>query len=231
MTYIPIVIVVALSIGIVVYMNIKRKQALSSFNADEEYKNAPVFINELMAEHFAQIKAQMKDKPVDAFTQCLPITNLKKQAAGVAVTAAKTVAWAAIGVKARYQTADHACYLVLSGTELHYLFFEEGSLKEHLVLDQYRMGQASIEKISTTDKVTRMGSAGGKTTAKLKLNIDDKPMEILFYDRVTRAPHDGGGIIRKDFYLIHAKYSIIGKYFTEQLHIKYPALALGHTLA
>lgn len=230
MTYLPIIIVVALSIGIVVYMNIKRKQALSNFNAEEEYKNAPAFINELMAEHFAKIKTQLRDKPVDAFTQCLHITNLKKQAAGVAVTAAKTVAWAAVGVKARYHTADHACYLVLSGTDVHYLFFEEGDLKEHLVLDQYRMGQASIEKISTTDKVTRLGTAG-KITAKLKLDIEGKPMEILFYDRVVRAPHDGGGIVRKDFFILHAKYSIMGKYFAEQLNIKYPALALSSILA
>jgi len=223
--YIPIILVFAISIGLVVYMNIKRKKALSNFDVTKEYVNAKTYLGELTNDSLLPVKEQMMAMPIDAITQCLPITNLKSQAASLAATAAKTVAWAAVGVKARYQKAEHACFLVLSGKQLHYLFFEEGAIKQHLIFDETRLGMASLENISNVDRVSRMGSAN-KMTTKLKLTIDDKPMEILFYDRIVQSPSGMMSMMGKDFYVLSAKYEIMGKYFAEKLAEAYPMLLL-----
>ncbi len=221
--FIPIALVFAASFGIFLFTNYKKKRSLKNFDADAEYKNAPQFLKEFCANQLSSVPKQMNGFSIDAITECAHITNLQKQAANATITAVKTLGWAAIGVKAKYQTAQNTSYLVLSGNSLHYLFYEEGEIKQHLVLDEYRMQNAKIEQTSGLDKVARMGSVAGRKTQKLIFDIDGKSMEILFYDRIANAPE--GMLNGTDFHLLHAKGEIIGKHFVENIKTTYPSLS------
>ena len=219
---IPIALVFACSLGVMFFLNLRRKKALASFDTETEYRNAELFLNNLYENQLSDIKKQMNTATIDAITQCAFLTNIKNQAAGVTVNAAKSIAWAAIGVKAKYKRAEHACFLVLSNKSLHYLFFEEGTIKQHLVLDELRMQSAKIETVSAIDRVTRLGSSLHTKTLKLGLDIDNRPMEILFYNTIYQTPN--GMITGKDFFILQEKCAIVGKHFVEKLKAVYPSL-------
>ena len=201
-----------------------RKRALGDYNADNQMHRAEEITQEVINGPLAAIKRQIGTGNVDAVTQCAHITTIGKQATGLAITAAKTVAWAAVGVKAKYRTADHACYLALSGDDLHYLFFEESELKEHLVLDQYRLANARLEGVSGADKVTRMSSITGMKSQKLSFDIEGKKMEILFFGAITRAPEGVFGGFGKQAMKNMEDFKVAGRYFKEKLARRYPHL-------
>lgn len=224
-TIIMVALMMCLSLGYMYFMNARRKRLLGDYNVENQYHHAAELLPEVLNGPLDSVKKQMKDKPVDAITQCMHITNIGKQAASAAITAAKTVAWAAVGVKARYNAADHACYLVLSGDDLHYLFFEEGDMKEHLILDKYRLMDASLGKTSGTDKITRMSSAVGMQSQKIVLDIDGKKMEVLFYNRIVRTPEGTLSFASKNVFKTQVNLEIMGRYFKEQLGKKYAHLS------
>jgi|GEM_PF-191496 len=224
-TIVMIVCMLVLSAGFILFMNSRRKKLLGDYNAENQYHRADEILREVVNGPLSDIREQMKGQPVDAVTECMHITNIGRQAASAAMTAAKTVAWAAVGVKARYRAADHACYLVLSGDDLHYLFYEEGEIKEHLVFDQYRLANAKLEQTSGTDKVTRMSSAMGMKSQKLVLDLDGEKMEVLFYNRINRLPHGPLPFTDRNVFRTQVNFEIMGRYFKEQLGKKYIQLA------
>lgn len=228
---IAIVVLALLGYGLVFYfMHKKRKEALAKYDHPGAYKEAPQLLREFMNDRFAPLASQMRGAAIDAFTQCAYITSLAGKAKSAAATAAKTVAWAAVGVKARYREADHAAYLVLSGDDLHYVFFEEGSVKEHLVFDQLRLLQANPGVLNKTEKVTRMGAVMGRKTHKLVLDIDGKKMDLIYYDAIERYPDSVIGYSKNTFDTM-ARFRLLGGYFKEKLSAKYPHLNPQHSIA
>lgn len=220
-------ILIALSIIIVglTYMlvtNKKRKRALRNFNADIEYKNAPSYMASLCSHELVEVKIQMKELPIDAITQCVHISHRKNESLPLASNALNTDANDADGVNPKYHVAQHVSYLVLSGKELHYLFYEEGDIREHFVLDESRMRNARLEQVSGMDKLRKTHSICRKKLNKLHFNIDSGSMEILFYETITDAPE--GSLQEKNTFIPQAKNALIGKYFKDQLKIKYPSL-------
>ncbi len=208
----------------------KRKAMQQSYNVDSEYSRAKDIMRDLVdSGDFAEIKEQMGDKPIEAVTECAYITDLGKQAGNLLGTAAKTVAWAAVGVKARYREADNVCYLVLSNDEIHYLLFVESEVEEHLVFDRNRIQNAVLKEVSAKDNVTRFSKVLGRKTKKLSFDLDGKPLSILFFDRISRSPGgvntaDVTKVFSGDYSKTLVDYEVMGKYFLEQLTLKYPYL-------
>ncbi|WP_118975396.1 hypothetical protein [Taibaiella koreensis] len=223
-TIIIVAVMVSLSVAYIIFMNARRKKLLGDYNADNQYHRAAELLPSIMSDRLDQIRHQMNGNAVDAITECAHITNIGQQAASAAITAAKTVAWAAVGVKAKYRTADHASYLVLSGDDLHYILFQEGELSDHQVFDRYELSTAKLDRTSASDKVTRMGSAMGRKTQKLTLDKEGKKMEILFYDRITRLPGGPLSPFSGDVFKTMVDFEIMGKYFKERLGNKYHQL-------
>ncbi len=207
-----------------IYMSKKSKGIMEKYNQPEYYKNAPTYLDEFMNDRFDLIKKQMQGAPIDAFTQCAYITTLSNKAKSVAATAAKTVAWAAVGVKARYNEADHAAFLVLSGEELHYIFFEEGEAKQHLIFDRLRLLNAKKGELSSTEKVTRVSSLMGRTNHKLIIDIDGESIDLIYYDKVERYP-DSTLVMEKSAFDTMGKFKLMGTYFKDQFYKKYSHLS------
>ncbi len=206
------------------FMNKKRKESLDKYNDPNMYGQAPQLMNELLADRFAVLSKQMQGAPVHAITQCAYITSLSDKAKAAATTAVKTLAWAAVGVKARYNEADHAAYLVLSNEELHYIFFEEGQAKEHLVFDRNRLMSAAVGSLSNTEKVTRMGSVAGRNNHKLSLDIEGKQVDLIYFDSLERYP-DSVLAYEKNAMDTMGKFKLMGSYFKDKLYAAYPHLS------
>ncbi|MCZ4244125.1 hypothetical protein [Pedobacter punctiformis] len=210
--------------GFIYFMMKKRREALQKYDNPEAYKQVPQIMENFLSSRFSALTKQLQGAPVDAFTQCAYITSLSEKATSAAITTAKTVAWAAVGVKARYNEADNASYLVLSGDELHYIFFEENEIKEHLILDRSRLSNAVIGNISNTEKVARMGSVMGRQSHKITIDIDGKKIDLIYYDAIERYPDSVLAFERNGFDTI-AQFKLMGKYFKEKFYSKYPNLS------
>ncbi|UUV20871.1 hypothetical protein [Paenimyroides aestuarii] len=222
-----IIIVAVLFIGSFIYMRYmmnKQKQAAQKYSGDDALNKTPEMQQELIPKYFSSLEKQMQGAPIDAFTECAHITTVGNKVASAAATAAKTVAWAAVGVKAKYQEADHASYLVLSGDELHYLFFEEGAPKEHLIFDQTRLLNARVGTITNAEKVTRMSAIAQQKPNKLSIDIDGKPVDILYYNEVRRMPETTLAF-EKNGMDTQAKFGLLGRYFKKKFFEKYPHLS------
>lgn len=227
---IPIVIVVFVAYGIfmVFYMK-KHKATQQKYAGDDALAQAGQIQRELLTSHFGALKEQMQDAPIDAFTQCAYITTVGNKVKSAAATAAKTAVWAMVGVKARYREADHAAYLVLSGGDLHYLFFEEGEAKEHLVFDKFRLLSARTGVISNAEKVTRLSSVMGQKPLKMSMDIEGSPTDLIYYGEVRRPPESalyGDGIMKvRGMGDLQGKFGLMGRYFKKKFYEQYPHLS------
>ena len=218
-----IVAVFGLSFVYTFYMMKKQKETANQYKGDDALAQAPQLQKDLLPKYFAELEKQMQGAPIDAFTECAYITTVGNKVAAAAVTAVKTAAWAAIGVKARYNEADNVAYLVLSGEDLHYLFFEEGEAKEHLVFDKNRLLNARVGFISNAEKVTRMSAIMSQNPSKINIYIDGNNTDILYYDFVRRMP--GSTLaFQKNALDTQAQFALLGRYFKKRFTEKYPHL-------
>lgn len=211
------------SFAYIYFMNKKRKESLDKYDNPQAYAQVPQLMQEMLNNRFSAITRQMQGAPIDAFTQCAYIASVADKAKSAAATAAKTLAWAAVGVKARYNEADHAAYLVLSGEELHYLFFVEGEAKEHLVFDRYRLQNAATGTVNNAEKVTRMGSVTGRKSHKLSVDIEGKRVDVIYYDAIERYPETILAM-QKNAFDSMGQFKLLGRYFKEQFYTAYPHL-------
>ncbi|HCX56149.1 MAG TPA: hypothetical protein DHU90_06145 [Sphingobacterium sp.] len=201
----------------------KQKETAKKYEGESGIGLAPGVEDELLNDEFSELRKQLNGAPIDAFTQCAYIATVGDKVASAAATAAKTVAWAAVGVKARYNERDNASYLVLSNNELHYVFFDEGEVRDHLVFDHETLLNARTAQITNAEKVTRMGSVMGLKPKKMHLDLNGNGLDIMYYGTVQRMPH---GIISpgSGMFETQAKLQLMGRLFLDRLYKKYPQL-------
>lgn len=214
-----------------IYASIKGKAIKEKYKTEKVIEQADKFQTELLQNQFRLLKTEMKNLPIDAFTQCAYIATVGDKVGSAVATAAKTAAWAMVGVKARYYEVDNASYLVLSDNEVHYLFFEEGKPKTHIIIDEETLKTSQLGTISKTEKVVRMSSLVTLDPTKIDVNIPENPFSIYYYNEVKRTPEedDEAKKITKIFNYIktselNGKMSVMGKNFRKKLGAKYPHL-------
>jgi len=217
------VVVVAACVFISIFMMKKQKETAKKYEGESGIALAPGVKDELLSDEFSELRKQLNGAPIDAFTQCAYIATVGDKVASAAATAAKTVAWAAVGVKARYTERDNVSYLVLSNNELHYVFFDDGEARDHLVFDHETLLDARSAQISNSEKVTRMGSVMGLKPKKMHLDINENGFDIIYYGAVQRMPH---GIISPGpgMFETQAKMQLMGRFFLDRFYKKYPQL-------
>lgn len=224
MFYIGILaIIVAVCVIFSLIMMKKQKETARKYEGESGINLGPDVRDELLKDEFVELKKQLNGAPIEAFTQCAYIATVGDKVAGAAATAAKTVAWAAVGVKARYNERDNASYLVLSDNELHYVFFDEGRARDHFVFDHQSLISAQNAQISNSEKLTRMGSVMGLKAKKMYFDINGNGLDIIYYGTVQRMPH---GIISPGvgMFETQAKLQLMGRLFLNRFYEKYPHL-------
>ncbi len=224
MFYIGILaIIVAVCVIFSLIMMKKQKETARKYEGESGINLGPHVRDELLKDEFVELKKQLNGAPIEAFTQCAYIATVGDKVAGAAATAAKTVALAAVGVKARYNERDNASYLVLSNNELHYVFFDDGEVRDHLVFDHETLLDARTAQITNSEKVTRMGSVMGLKPKKMHFDINGNGLDIIYYGTVQRMPH---GIISPGagMFETQAKLQLMGRLFLNRFYEKYPHL-------
>ncbi|MCW8311768.1 hypothetical protein K7A41_11080 [Sphingobacterium sp. InxBP1] len=217
------VVIVAACVLLSVVMMKKQKDTAKKYEGEAGLSMAVAVKDDLLQHEFSELSKQMNGAPIDAFTQCAYIATVGDKIASAAATAAKTAAWAAVGVKAKYQERDNASYLILSNQELHYIFFDEGEARDHLVFDHETLLDARPAQISSSEKVTRMGSIMGLKPKKMHLDVNGNGLDLIYYGTVQRMP---AGLISPGpgMFEAQARFQLMGRFFLDRLYQKYPQL-------
>ncbi len=161
------VIFIGVGIAYMVYMNKTNAQAQANFNRPEELAKLEQTKNELMDGEFDYVKEWMEGEKVDAITAMRIPLGVKGHAKEMAKNAAKSMAWAAVGVKAKYNTVEIDQFAVLSGNMLHLLFRDlEGELKNHLVIGPDTLKHARLEKVENSMDSAMKRGMGASLAAK-----------------------------------------------------------------
>lgn len=163
-SFLFIAIFIGLSVVYTLYMKKRGEDQMKNIDYSKELQHVESNIKSFVNGDFSEIKTWMKDKPINAFTSAsVPVTDTDN-AKNMATDALKSVAWSAVGVKARYNRVDTLSYLVLSGEDLHYLDSDvDGNLMAHLVFNPSDLVNAKIK------------NAGGKSVS---IMMKDKSTEV-----------------------------------------------------
>lgn len=161
------VIFIGLGIAYMVYMNKTNAQAQANFNRPEELANLEQTKTEILNDELDYVKGWMNGEKIDALTSMRIPLGVKGHAKEIAKNAAKSMAWAAVGVKAKHQTVEIDQFAVLSDKELHLLFRDlEGDLKNHVIMDEKTLRNARLEKMESGMNSTIERGLGASMAAK-----------------------------------------------------------------
>jgi len=124
----------------------KTRNLTANFDKNAVAENIENHVNELTSSKLDYLKKWMNGAPIDLFTDASIPVSVKDKAKNAAVDAAKSVAWAAVGVKAKYKRVEAVSHLVLSNDNLHFLAADiDGNLQTHLTFTPDQLNNAKIE--------------------------------------------------------------------------------------
>ncbi|MDM1388742.1 hypothetical protein HX052_01960 [Myroides marinus] len=221
-----IVVVFGGSYGYMFYIRNKQKKTTKNYETPEMVAKSEEFKAELLQRIFSPLNNKFPNQTIDAFTECAYLTNLAAKTKSTLITGLKVIGYSLIGVRATYTQADNAAYLVLTGEDLHYVFFQEGELSSLFTLTRGQLQRAKITDLSAVDKTSRIQSTvGDKVSKKLIYESDGKNVEIILFDRITKGTQ---GIPLSDasssIVDILGKCRVMGISFKEKLIEQYPNL-------
>lgn len=214
------------------YATNKAKTIASDFSEDEIKNNLEKHKNELIETQIPYLKKWMKDNPIDFFTDASIPISLNSKAKNAAVDAAKSVAWAVVGVKAKYTRVETTSFLVLSNDELHYLTSNvDGDLEEHIIFSSERLNTAKMVYTGAKKSVDLAGGVSDFITKKvspgsqqnvfaLTFNIDGTPLTINAHENIVLSY----SMSAKNFTENSLIANMIAKEFFVKLEEKYPNL-------
>lgn len=217
--------------------SMKRNNAIAEgFDENEVKENLEKHITDLTNSKLDYLKRWMKDAPIDTFTDASIAISTKDKAKNAAVDAAKSVAWAVVGVKAKYRRVETVSHLVLSNDNLHYLDADvDGNLRTHLTFTPDQLSNAKIQYKGPkkgVDLASGLTDAISKKFNKeehlvnvyaITLKIDNEELTIQAHDKIVlpfNSYEVGGTSFIEDSMLAN----VICKTFFEKLAEKYPNL-------
>lgn len=161
-----IVVVFGGSYGYMFYVRNKQKKTTKNYETPEMVAKSEEFKAELLQRIFSPLNNKFPNQTIDAFTECAYLTNLTAKTKNTLITGLKVIGYSLIGVRATYTQADNAAYLVLTGEDLHYVFFQEGELASLFTLTRGQLQRAKITDLSAVDKTSRIQSTVGDKVSK-----------------------------------------------------------------
>jgi hypothetical protein len=212
----------------VFYFSQKQKKKYSSIDLEQEKRNAPSYQQEMLNEEYAFLKKWIKEAPIDAFTSAsLPI-SLADHAKSIGKMAAKTIAFAAVGVKARYRQVETFSYVVLSNGDLHYFGTNvDGELDEHVLLDAFILKSATLQYKGVKKPKTALNVTDSQDLFpeiyELSFDSNGKTQTIEIHDRLTTSP-DALSVFNGNYNKMFIKNKVVGNLFTPKLVERYPNL-------
>jgi len=232
----PILIFSIVCVGCFVYYKFmlqKTKAVVADFDKEKARNNIESHTAELVNSQLPYLKEWMKGSSIDSFTDASIAISLKGKAKNAAIDAAKSVAWRAVGVKAKYQRVDATAHLVLSNDELHFVEATvDGDLETHIIFTKDQLNNAKIEYKGAKKSADLAGGVADFMSEKLNnedallnvhlltFNVDGKLLEIQAHDKVILQYTLGG----KDTIKNGLVANLIAENFFKTLGEKYPNL-------
>ena len=213
-----------LSFGWMYMANRKRKKVGEKFNVENQRENTPQILKKQIEGNLSFLSTQLGDVPIDAFTQAKIPVSRGRVAKNMAVDAAKTAAWALVGVRARYTREDALCYFILSGDDLHFLSYFQAELGDHIIIGRDRLEGATIEQETKKLAHGRQDIANIKEY-RLVVDVDGEILQINFYNTVIDG-RENMNFFGEDYHKESVELNLMGEYFIEQLEAKYSNLKI-----
>jgi len=232
----PIIIFSIVCVGCFVYYKFmlqKTNTVVADFDKEGARNNIESHTVDLVNSQLPYLKEWMKGSSVDSFTDASIAISLKGKAKNAAIDAAKSVAWRAVGVRAKYQRVDTTAHLVLSNDELHFVEANiDGDLETHITFTKDQLNNAKMEYKGAKKSADLAGGISDFMNEKLnsedaQLNVylltfkvDGKQIEIQAHDKLILQYTLGG----KDNIKNGLIANLIAENFFKTLGEKYPNL-------
>jgi len=220
-------LLIIVGIAYMVYMNKQNKSVKAEINIDQERANYDEYKKELLENDFSQVKRWMKGKAIDAFTSGSIPKATSEKVKDLVGDGLKNVALSTIGIK--LIRVDTDLFWVLSGTDLHFFTTDvEGELEEHLVFNNSRVENASLEYTGVLKAELGFYSKQSEEYLPkvhvITFDIDGSSLSLEIHDRLKYQPNPTDMLNVKKQLLTRAKYQVVGEKFTSILKGKYPNL-------
>ena len=214
--------------GVIAYLYYnKRKQAMADINLSDEKKNFAAYKTELENGRYSYLNAWMDGKPVDAFTSASFPLKAGDYASALAKDAAKSLAWAAVGVKAKYRRVETPSFLVLSGKNLHFLTTNvDGDLDKNIVLGSEVLNNATLEfkgHLNENAINKKMMSELDPNYYNLNVEINGTPQIIRVHDMLS-LNGDLATMVPAKAVKMSIQNKVVGEKLIEKLMAEYPNL-------
>ncbi|TCI91342.1 hypothetical protein [Tenacibaculum sp. M341] len=214
----------------------KTNAIAANFDENAVKEDLEKHINNLTNDKLNYLKKWMKDKPIDVFTDASIAISTKDKAKNAAVDAVKSVAWAAVGVKAKYRRVETISHLILSNDHLHFVDADvDGNLQTHLTFTPDQLSNAKIEYRGPKKGVDL--ASGITDTISKKLNKEENMINVFAItfkgdkEELTIQAHDKVVLPFEMYEMGSNSYTedsmianVICKTFFEKLAEKYPNL-------
>jgi hypothetical protein len=226
--FIPIVLI---TIGIVfsIIMNKKSKAHGAEINMDDERRQYNDYKTELLEEKFSFLKEWMKGAPIDAFTSASIPTTTSQKAKDFLLDTAKNLALSVVSIK--YNSVETDCYLVLSGSELHFFGTDiEGDLEEYYIFDTFRLEKGFMEfkGSKTPDLLTKQTNSKAylPNIYLLSFNMNDKIFSLEIHDRLKTNTSIQEMLTGKYFKEM-VKHQVVGEVLIKELMKRFDNLKIN----
>jgi hypothetical protein len=204
-------------------MTARRKRAMAGVDLTELKTNASDYQTEILEKDRSFLKKWMDAKPIEAFTSASVPATVGDHAKAFAKDAAKSVAWAAVGVKARYRRVETPTYAVLSEDGIRVFGTDvDGDLDGELFIDRATLSGASLRE--KEEKSPFVDPADRPKKYELVFETEGARRKIEFHDRLNTPPSLSAMTGAKGYFLAAAKNRVVGERFIEKLREKYPNL-------
>ncbi|MBJ2174833.1 hypothetical protein JBL43_11335 [Aureibaculum sp. A20] len=226
-TIILVIVLCAFSFGWYLMQQKKTASVTKNFNVINQKENTSIYFKELLNGKFSFLKDEMKNAPVDAFSEGRIPTTTGDKAKALATDMAKSAAWRLVGVKARYTREDAVCYFVLSGDELHFLTYFEDKIESHIIFNNDQVRSATISQIENSKTQKKFG-AGDHNEYELTFTLKGEPTALILKDYITEVVGQGiPNAMSTEYNKDLVKQNLIGLHFKQVLGEKYHHLKIG----
>ncbi len=236
MTLQTILIFGVMCVGCFIYYKFTMNKAnavTADFDKEAVKNNIETHTSEIVNSQLPYLKKWIKEEPIDSFTDASIPVSLKNKAKNAAVDAAKSIAWRAVGVKAKYNRVDTSAHLVLSNDNLHFVSANvDGDLETHITFTKDQLINAKIEFTGPKKGADLASGVSDFLSTKLNnedamvnvfaitLTVDGQPITIQAHDKIV-LPYTMG---TSDYTKNALTANIIADNFFNKLSEKYPNL-------
>ena len=220
-------VMVIIPVGFYLFFKNKSKAALGSVDFEAEKLKAADYQSELLSGECSYLKDWMENSPIDAFTTASVPASISDHAKGMAKDFAKSVAWAAVGVKAKYKRVETPSFLVLSNNELHYFSTTAyGEMDQHLIFDKATLEASKLNFLNPVQAAKTQSNSSPNdfwVPIELQLNLPGADGATLnVHDRINQYGDISGFTNSKSFMEMSLKRRIVGYQFLKKLGDTYP---------